>query len=178
MGGCTKEKFDVVNAADVRMYSVYGKEKLHDQPAGCYHRAVHVFIEVVRGRFLIQLKAPGTENENKWSSAVSGHVRSGESYKDAAIRETKEELGIDIAANELEQIAKVHPTPETGGEFVVLFTYLMDDETEILNIDKKEVKGTLINKLDLIVKDVDENRDKYSPAFVILLNMFLELYKK
>jgi len=178
MDGPTKEKFDVVNATDLKMYSVYGKDNLHNQPIGCYHRAVHVFVEVVRGRFLIQLKAPGTENENKWSSSVSGHVRSGESYEEAAIREAKEELGLEIMADELEKIAKIHPTPETDGEFVVVFTYLMDDATEILKIDKSEVKGVVISKLGDIIKDIEQNRDKYSPVFVMLFNMFLELYRK
>jgi len=178
MDGPIREKFAIVNANDKKMYYVYSKDKLHKQPTGCYHRAVHVFIEVVNGRFLIQLKAPGTENENKWSSAVSGHVRAGETYEEAAIREAKEELGINISSNELEKIAKIHPSKETNGEFVTLFTYLMDDATEMLTIDNNEVREVVICKFKDLLKDIDKHKDKYSPAFIMLLNIFLELYKK
>ena len=171
------ERFAVVNINNVITRYVTGKEDLHNLKEGEYHRAVHVFVEVYGGRFLMQLKAPGTENEGKWSSSVSGHVRAGESFEKAAIRETEEELGLVINSSDLERIALINPCGETGDEFVTLYTYLMDDDTELLKINKDEVTEVLIWKLDDMVRDVDENKALYSPAFIILLNIFLELYK-
>lgn len=171
------ERFAVVNTHDVSTRYVHGKEAIHNLKDGEYHRAVHVFIEVNGDRFLMQLKAHGTENEGKWSSSVSGHVRANESYEDAAVRETKEELGFEIKCADLKQIAVMRPCKETGNEFVTLYTCLMDDNEVQLKIDKNEVTEVLIWKLVDMIKDVDENRTLYSPAFVILLNIFLKLCK-
>lgn len=43
-----------------------------------------------------------------WDFSCSGHVERGESMKDAAVRELKEELGLNIAAERLKFVALVH----------------------------------------------------------------------
>jgi len=173
----TEERFAVVNIHDIPIRYVTGKEALHNTAKDEYHRGVHVFVEVNGGRFLLQRKAKGTENEGKWSSSVSGHVRAGESYRSAAIRESMEELGLDVKRQDLDEVATIAPCVETSNEFVTLFTYLMDDDEEQIKINKDEVTEVIICRLDDVVNNVDDNKDAYSPAFIVLLNIFLELYK-
>ena len=85
------EHLDIVNNND----EVVGRapkseiyEKLHA------HRIVHVLIFDDAGKMALQKRAecvsfcPG-----HWSTAVGGHVQSGESYEEAALREFEEELG-------------------------------------------------------------------------------------
>lgn len=137
------------------------------------HRGVHVFIEVFGGYFIIQKKAFNTENEGLLSSAVSGHVRYSETYKEAAVREAEEELGLKIDPDELEEIAYVYPCKETNNEFVRLYSYLLDPSEETIHINEIEVDGIIIMPLREIIEDVDENPTKYSPAFKFLLNIFI-----
>lgn len=172
-----KESFAVVNIKDSVMRYVVGRDALHNCEPNCYHRSSHVIVEVVGGRILIQLKAHGTENEGKWSSSVSGHVAALETYKSAAIREAKEEIGIDISDG-LEFICKIPPCEKTGNEHVSLFTYLMDDATELIDIDKEEVVEVRVCKLNDIIKDISRNANAYSPAFILAMKYFLEIYKK
>lgn len=169
------ESFSVVNASDEHMFLVYGKNNLHN--AGGYHRAVHVFVEIFGGKFVLQKKAKRTENAGKWSSSVSGHVRYNESYEEAAVRETKEELGLNVSSKELHRIAKIPPSLENGGEFVTLFTYLMDPEEEEIKLESDEVEELVTCKLEDIIEDVEKNRAEYSPAFVEAFNIFLVLEK-
>jgi ADP-ribose pyrophosphatase YjhB (NUDIX family) len=124
--------------------------------------------------FVLQLKGKNSENAGKWSSAVSGHVEFGESYEDAAIREAKEELGLEIDKKELIRIIKIAACKETNNEFVVLFTYLMDRNTESIKLDPDEIENILIAPLADVIKDVNRNLGDYSPAFIKLLDEWLD----
>lgn len=172
-----EERFAVVDIYDVPIRYVTGKKALHNTAKNEYHRGVHVFVEVNGGRFVLQLKAKGTENEGKWSSSVSGHVKAGESYRAAAVRETREELGLKIECTDLDEVAAVAPCGETGNEFVTLYTYLMDTDEEQIKINNDEVTEVVICKLDDVVSSVNEHKQRYSPVFITLLNVFLELYR-
>lgn len=61
------------------------------------HRIVHVLIFDKEGNMLLQKRSmkksfcPGY-----WSTAVGGHVQSGETYEVAALREFEEELGVKV----------------------------------------------------------------------------------
>jgi len=67
---------------------------------GDYHLVVHVWIVNDSGEFLIQKRQPWKEGwPNMWDGSAAGSAIVGDSSKDAAIRETKEELGIDLEIN-------------------------------------------------------------------------------
>lgn len=169
------ESFSIVDAKDEHLRTVFGKEALHRN--GEYHRSVHIFVEVFGGLFVLQKKAASTENGGKWSSSASGHVRCGESYREAAVRELKEEIGLEIDRDELCEIVKVSPSTTNGNEFSTLFTYLMDPKEEELELDPSEVDEVVIGALIDVIRDVEKYRDEYSPAFVGLFNIFLALEK-
>ena len=169
------ELFSIVDSNDEHLYTVFGKRALHLNSG--YHRSVHIFVEIFGGRFVLQKKAARTENGGKWSSAASGHVRYSESYEEAAMRELEEEIGLKIEEEELHKVMKASPSHENGNEFVTLFTYLMDPKEEDLALESDEVDEIVINKLLDVVKDVENYRNEYSPAFVELFNKFLALEK-
>jgi isopentenyl-diphosphate delta-isomerase type 1 len=89
------EIFDVVDEND-NVIGQATREECNSNP-NIIHRAVFVLVHNSKNQILWQKRsyrkdtAPG-----KWVTSVSGHVDSGEDYRDAAIRETKEELGIDV----------------------------------------------------------------------------------
>ena len=165
------ESFPVVDKDDKVMFPVYNREILHSNKYR--HRAIHIFIETFGGGFVLQLKGKSSENAGKWSSAVSGHVEYGEDYEEAAIREAKEELGLKIDKKELVRAIKIDACEETGNEFVVLFTYLMDRNVEFIKPNPNEIENILIGPLPDIIKDINKNPDDYSPAFIKLLNKWL-----
>ena len=167
------EQFSIVNGEDEHLYIVHGKENLHQSNASGYHRAVHIIVEAFFARLVLQKKAKGTENAGKWSSGVSGHVRFNESYKEAAIREAKEELGLEIDPDELHKIVKMPPSDNNGGEFVMIYTYLINPEEEVLKVNSTEIDEIVIGKMFDLIVDIENHKDDYSPAFVEIFNVCL-----
>jgi len=113
-----EEIFDCVDAAD----QVIGREKrseIHRQ--GLRHRAVHVLIFNQRGEIFLQKRSlrkdtfPGT-----WDSSASGHLDCGEDYDACAVRELREELGVELA-QPLQRLFKLNACGETGMEFVWVY---------------------------------------------------------
>lgn len=169
------EPFSIVNSKDKHLYTVFGECALHLN--GGYHRAVHIFVESFGGLFILQKKDADTENSGKWNSAAFGHVKYGESYREAAVRELEEKIGLEVDEKELSIIMKMGPNHENGNEFVTLFTYLMDPGLENIELNSDEVDEVIINKLIDVIKDVEKHKDEYSPTFVDLFNKFLALEK-
>lgn len=64
---------------------------------GDFHQVVHVWIMNEEGHFLIQRRQPWKIGwSNMWDCAAAGSALTGETSEMAAIREVKEELGIDL----------------------------------------------------------------------------------
>lgn len=60
------------------------------------------------GHVLLQLRQGTGYMDGQWSTAAAGRVESGETAVEAAIREAREELGIDIAAQDLIPLTTMH----------------------------------------------------------------------
>lgn len=69
---------------------------------GLWHRGAHVFIFTPTGRVLIQKRRPDVvQYSGLLDIGVAGFVDSGETPEQAAIREIKEEVGLDIPVESL-----------------------------------------------------------------------------
>jgi len=72
-------------------------EKMQAHKTGLLHRAFSVFLFNNQGEMLLQKRAAHKyHSPNQWTNAVCSHPRDGETYKDAALRRLKEELGIEV----------------------------------------------------------------------------------
>ncbi|KRE23111.1 NUDIX domain-containing protein [Agromyces sp. Soil535] len=66
------------------------------------------------GRVLLQLRANTGYYDDWWGASAAGHVDPGESVLTAAVREASEELGIEIAVDDLAPLTTMHRTAPTG----------------------------------------------------------------
>lgn len=59
------------------------------------HRVVHILIFNSQNELLLQMRSVQKKaHPQHWSTSVGGHVQKGETYKQAALREAAEELGV------------------------------------------------------------------------------------
>lgn len=91
----TDEIFDIVDNND----NVIGTAARSDVHAsGLLHRGVHLLLFDCEGRMLIQKRsADRKQYASLWDCSVSEHVKSGESYLEAAVRGAKEEMSVEVS---------------------------------------------------------------------------------
>lgn len=89
-----------------------------------HHRVVHVFVVNRRGELLLQRPAAAKAAAFQFGSSVAGQVRQGESYEMAAIREYREELGVEPPP--FVQLAKTWLDLEDRRKFIGVFACSSD----------------------------------------------------
>lgn len=98
-----EERFDVLNEYGEFTGKTATREDCHKQ--GLWHRAVYAFIIDENKNILLQKRSANKKLwPNMWDVTVGGHVDSGEFGRQALIRETKEELGIDINDDDIKYL--------------------------------------------------------------------------
>ena len=112
------EIFDVVNERD----EVIGRAErgeVHRQ--GLMHRATHVLVFNCRGELFLQKRSLKKDRQpGVWDSSASGHVDSGETYEACALRELREEIGLEVNSS-LERLFKLPASAETDQEHVWVY---------------------------------------------------------
>ena len=107
------ELLDVVDEYGEPVGEPVDKKTIHQR--GLRHRDVHVW--VTNGTDLLQQQRTWDKAimPGAWDISVGGHVATGESYLDAAVRETAEELGLELPAARFVNIGKVATQVEIPG---------------------------------------------------------------
>lgn len=106
---------------------------------GEYHLVVHVWIKNSNNQFLVQQRSENVKNPLVWCTA-SGSAISGEDSYTAAIREVKEELGIDLK-KEQGYLFNVDIYEEDDQKYISdTYLYFIDVDVKQLQLQKEEVK--------------------------------------
>lgn len=114
----TEEIFDIVNERDEAVGQATRAE-VHAR--GLMHRAVHVLVFNRRGEVFLQKRSMSKDRcPGLWDSSASGHVDSGEGYDACAVRELREEIGLQIPAPP-ERLFKLPASEETDQEHVWVY---------------------------------------------------------
>ena len=113
-----EEIFDVVNERD---------EVVGQQPRsvvhrlGLMHRSVHVLVFNAAGLVFLQKRSLKKDRQpGVWDSSASGHVDSGEDYDACAVRELREEIGLQLNAAP-KRLFKLAACAETDQEHVWVY---------------------------------------------------------
>ena len=135
-------------------------------PKGRYSVVVLAFIENSKGEFLFQMTSK--RKKNVWAT-TGGHVKSGQTSKEAIIEEIKEELGIDINEDEV----KPFKTYKYDDAFKDVFYIKKDIDINSLTYQEDEVEYvkylTKDEILDLINNDGNIRKTNID-AFLDIIN--------
>lgn len=97
------EYIDIVTKEGIPTGKSELKSVIHQK--GYYHNTAHIWFYTTNGYILLsQRSAKKTICPLLWDVSVAGHIDAGETVKQAAIRETKEEIGLSISEKDLKKI--------------------------------------------------------------------------
>ena len=113
-----EEIFDVVNERD----EVVGRQPRSEvHRLGLMHRAAHVLVFNAAGQVFLQKRSLKKDRQpGVWDSSASGHVDAGEDYDACAVRELREEIGLEMPAVP-QRLFKLDASPETDQEHVWVY---------------------------------------------------------
>ena len=177
----TNEEFlDVINDDD-EVIGVRSRQDIHN--LGLLHREVHVWLFDKDRNIYFQKSPAHKTSAGLMDASVGGHVDKGEEYLPAAIRETKEESGLSILADDLIFLVKFrgiseHKIKKKINNFsraIYIYKYPIADEQ--LKADPRETDGFHKFSLDFLLKMSKEEAllfHKFVPTHEIphILNYF------
>lgn len=154
-----EELLDIVDLQGEPTGEQLDKATIHQQ--GLWHRDVHVWI--TDGKNFLEQQRVWTKKimPGAWDISASGHVPVGETYLDAAVRETEEEVGLRFGRDRfipagrlavelaMEDGTWMHRT--VGENFVVVAP---DLRAEDLRLQESEVCGARLYPINQLEVDV------------------------
>jgi len=166
-----KELLSVVDEND---NLIKGEDRKAVHSSTLWHRGIHVFVFNSKGQLLVQLRSPIKDKyPNTYDCSVSAQVNFGESYEQTAIRELKEELGI----NNIDIKPVLHFRMPYGSQdyhVCKLFKCIYNREIKP-NEEVSEIKFFDMEELKIII---NENPRMLTPWFVEMLKWYFKMDNK
>lgn len=123
-------------------------------------RTCCIYIADEEGNHLLQKRSIHISKPGKLDKAVGGHVDEGETYKQAAVRELKEEIGlVDLELTEI-------VTSFRTSEFFQAVYKATVPRTTIINFDPQEIESMLWMSTSEIDAHVQAAPGDFTPSFV------------
>lgn len=130
--------------------------------AGALHGAAHVWIwrsEKGQTELLLQKRAADKRTwPDFWDISAAGHIDLGEEPLEAAVRETREEIGLDVNKVELVFISRRHdrllaPSDAIENEFRWIYALKLESSTDFV-LQKREVESLVWKPMDTVKAEV------------------------
>ena len=136
---------------------VMEREKVHD--LNLLHWEIAVFIINNKRQILLQKRAATKRfNPNKWG-LCAGHVDSGETLDDTALREVEEEIGVKLSINDLHVLEEMEVKKrETNSNLTRYYYVVCNIDNFIIQTEElSEVKWFDLDDVFEMIKNNDES---------------------
>ena len=103
------EYIDIFDENNNSIGVVKEKQKAHED--GNFHRTAHIWIINDKDELLLQKRSASKKSHpNCWDISGAGHIKAGENVIAGALRELKEELGVETKEEDLQHIVTIKNT--------------------------------------------------------------------
>lgn len=167
---CLEERFYIVDEDDNVLGWAYRSECHRKR---LIHRSVYVVVLNDRGEIFIQRRSMSKDlYPGLYACSVSGHVKYGESYEEAARRELMEELGIDT---EVEFIGKFKSFSRIECEISALYLCRYNGP---IKINSEEISGGKFVGIDDVKRMVEYEGEKIAYGSILALREFIRYIER
>lgn len=163
------ELIDILDEYGQPTGEVLPKREVHRH--GHFHASTHLWLYTKTGKVVLQLRAKIKPNfPDCWDVSVAGHISAGETALDTAVREAKEELGITVQADTLQQIGRFridyqHAEDYRDREFITIFACEIPDKPLRVTLQEEEVADVALIPLAQLETELADTElaKKYVP---------------
>ena len=153
-----EEQFQVVDEKDAPTGAV-ARSLVHAN--NLLHRAVHVLVFNPLREVFLQFRSRSKDRHPlKWDSSAAGHVNAREDYDQTAVRELREELGIETP---LRRVAKLSASDRTGHEFIWLYEASYDGE---MKLNPGEIEAGRFFPPDIVDRWIQARPNDFASGFL------------
>lgn len=158
------EILDVVNDQD-EVIGQAERDEVHRIGLVC--RLAYVCFYTANREIILQKRSITKKNDpGKLTTTVSGHVASGQDYLEAAVRETLEETGVEIEANDLTAMGIVR-ADYVQGDYLSnamrgLFSYQFVGNVSDLKVEDGDGAGFVTLPIEELEKQLDTEPEKFA----------------
>ena len=161
-------KYDLVNFQDSL---IKAGTKEDARKLKLFTKSVHIWLINKRGEIMISKRSPKMKTyANQITSSAGGHVEKGESYKVAAKRELKEELGITTPLKDLGRFDVI-----TSKERAIHHLFIGKLDTKI-SPDSNEISSYSFLSLKALTRDIALHPRKYCKPFHEAFKYYLKVH--
>lgn len=162
--------YDIVDENDQVIGQTNGDE-LHRR--GLIHRGINVIFYTKTGNIVLQKRSSSKKTfPNKLDVTVGGHVDSGETYEQSAIREIFEETGLRINPNDLQfllkfrRINKDQSTNTISDYFCTVYIYNFEKDIKNLQIEKNDATCFIFKPIESLINPSQKEIEDCSPSLI------------
>ena len=146
-----EEMLDVYTR-DGKYLGVRTRSECHTENPGFYHKPAWTWVYNSKGEVLVQKRAMCKKRyAGYWDMACAGHVDAGETTKQGAIREAKEEIGLEVSEDDV-QLMFEYIEDEDYWEIGQVFFIKADKDISEFTLQEDEVEQVKWLKLDELKK--------------------------
>jgi len=147
---------------------------------GDWHRAVHIWVINNKGEILLQRRAPSKDSyPDFWDISVGGHLQAGDDLLLAAVREIKEEIGLDISSSDLQFIQEYRSSERPHPGFLnnsFYSLYLVRTNKTLADMTRQEseiseLKFVPFSKFKTMVENHDPSLVPHSIDYRVLIEL-------
>lgn len=165
-----KESLNIVNEED-EVIGIESREKIHQE--GLLHREIHVYFITPKKELIFQCRAKNKDTfPGLLDATVGGHVEIGDSYEKTAVKETREETGIEINPEDLILIKKNKgygkdlATGKINYAFQNRYLYVFKGQAEDLKVEEGKALGFEFWPLEKLLLLDEGERKKFIPGIL------------
>lgn len=165
------EFIDIVDAKGMPLGKSELKSVIHQK--GYYHHTSHIWFYTIDGKILLsQRSAKKVICPLMWDVSVAGHIDAGETAKQAAVRETKEEIGLHLSEYDFKKIGvfECFQSYKNGihdNEFHNTFIAELKVELSKLSLQEEEVhalKLVTFGEFKQLIDNIGNNNNHFVPT--------------
>ncbi len=129
-----------------------------------FHLVVNAWIVNDKGEFLITQRSKNKTHPLMWE-CTGGSALLGESSLEAAIREVKEELGIDVNANNATFIGKSRRFYESCPDMLYVWLFRVNEDIKNIKIQEEEVNDVMWASKEMVLELFQDNKFEANSFF-------------